>query len=351
MPHPVLQSSTSGFYIFADDAEQYGEGMPGLTISVSLSKLGGPFLSVATAVIGLGGGLYWIAPLAAHRDTLGEIAWRFTATGAVIAPRIERVVAVNDQLAAWGANTVAPDNDGIAAGKAAAEAAALLLDALTELDEDQLRLTAKAIELADVDLQPLLDAIGEVGSGAGDHAIVVNASSSGFGVRGVKVSIQGTTRHVTTGEEGSGQLNVAPGNYTLLVTPPDNYAPVANVQVTVPESATEPITVPIALAAAAVIAEPDDPTLCNVTVDVITQHGRRPDDAIVWAVPADKLPFAVESLVVTEAVTYTTNASGRAVLPLLQGEAVKIAVKFGEVQKVIDFTVPSQPTAKATVQV
>lgn len=103
MAHQVLQSSTDGFYIFADDATAFGEGLPGLVITVSLSKSGGTFSIVAPTITDLGGGVYWIAPIAAHRDTLGEIAWRFEAAGAVIAPRFERVVSVNDQLPAWGA--------------------------------------------------------------------------------------------------------------------------------------------------------------------------------------------------------------------------------------------------------
>lgn len=102
MPHPVLQSSTQGFYVFADDAESYGEGLAGLSITVSLSKSGGSYNAVSPTITDLGGGVYWVAPIAAHRDTLGEIAWQFAADGAVIAPRFERVVAVNDQSAHWG---------------------------------------------------------------------------------------------------------------------------------------------------------------------------------------------------------------------------------------------------------
>lgn len=102
MPHIITQNSTEGFYIFADDAESFGEGLAGLTITVSLSKLGGAFNVVSPTVTDLGGGEYWIAPIAAHRDTLGNIAWRFAANGAVIAPRFERVVVVNDQAVFWG---------------------------------------------------------------------------------------------------------------------------------------------------------------------------------------------------------------------------------------------------------
>lgn len=102
MPHQVLQSSTQGFYVFADDADAYGEGLSGLSISVSLSKGGGAFNAVSPTITDLGDGVYWVAPLAAHRDTLGEIAWKFAAAGAIIASRFERVVVVNDQVAEWG---------------------------------------------------------------------------------------------------------------------------------------------------------------------------------------------------------------------------------------------------------
>lgn len=161
MPHQVLQASTLGFYVFADDAESFGNGLAGLSLTVLLSKAGGPFLAVAPAIADLGGGIYWVTPLAAHRDTLGEIAWRFEADGAVIAPRFERVGVVSDQTPAWGANTIAPDNAAIGDARIAAAAAAGVLEALTELDDEQLRLTAKALELAGVDLQPVLDAIAE----------------------------------------------------------------------------------------------------------------------------------------------------------------------------------------------
>ena len=43
-----------------------------------------------------------MTPIAAHRNTLGRCCWQFSATDAVIAPRFEKVVAVNDQLAAFG---------------------------------------------------------------------------------------------------------------------------------------------------------------------------------------------------------------------------------------------------------
>lgn len=108
MLRSVLQNSTLGFYIFASDSTTPTTGKTGLTLTITLSKSGAAASTVAPSQSEIGNGLYWITPIAAHRDTLGEIAWQFSASGAIIAPRLEKVVAVNDQTAVWGANTVAP---------------------------------------------------------------------------------------------------------------------------------------------------------------------------------------------------------------------------------------------------
>ena len=103
MLRSVLQNSTAGFYIFASDSTVATTGKTGLTITATLSKSGGIASSVSPTITEIGNGVYWIAPIAAHRDTLGEIAWQFSATNAIIAPRFEKVVAVNDQVARFGA--------------------------------------------------------------------------------------------------------------------------------------------------------------------------------------------------------------------------------------------------------
>lgn len=104
MLRSILQNSTAGFYIFASDSTAPTSGKTGLTITATLSKAGGSANAVSPTITEIGNGLYWIAPIAAHRDTLGEIAWQFSATGAIIAPRLEKVVAVNDQTARFGAS-------------------------------------------------------------------------------------------------------------------------------------------------------------------------------------------------------------------------------------------------------
>lgn len=95
----------------------------------------------------------------------------------------EHVIVGYDPLAeAIGAATAAQANSiatNTVAARSAAEAAAVFLDSLTELDDDQLRLTAKALELADVDLQPVIDAINE--SEGADTAEIAAAVLAGLG--------------------------------------------------------------------------------------------------------------------------------------------------------------------------
>jgi hypothetical protein len=108
MEKSETQNSAAGFYIFASDETAPAEGLAGLagSITVALSKNGGNASAVAPTITqptGMVAGVYWVAPIAAHRDTLGRIAWSFSAAGAIIAPRLEKIVAADDQLAAFGA--------------------------------------------------------------------------------------------------------------------------------------------------------------------------------------------------------------------------------------------------------
>jgi hypothetical protein len=99
------QNATTAFLIFSDDQDAYGVGLAGLTITVELSKAGAAFASVTPTIADRGLGWYAITPTSAHRDTLGENTWRFSATGAVIAGRRELVGVASPDTAAWGALT------------------------------------------------------------------------------------------------------------------------------------------------------------------------------------------------------------------------------------------------------
>lgn len=85
------QNSTLGFPIFADDSGAIGTGKTGLTITATLAKNGGTASSVSPTITELGNGIYWVTPIAAHRNTIGCNVWQFAAAGSVIAPAFERI--------------------------------------------------------------------------------------------------------------------------------------------------------------------------------------------------------------------------------------------------------------------
>jgi hypothetical protein len=91
----AVQSDAEPFRIYAEDSLGTGNGVTGLTITATLCKNGAAsFSAVTPTYTDLGNGWYRVTPIAAHRDTLGESTWRFSATGAIIADRRE-IVKVN----------------------------------------------------------------------------------------------------------------------------------------------------------------------------------------------------------------------------------------------------------------
>jgi hypothetical protein len=91
----AIQNDAEPFRIYAEDSLRTGNGVTGLTITATLCKAGqSSFSAVSPTYADLGNGWYRVTPIAAHRDTLGESTWRFTATGSIIADRRE-IVKVN----------------------------------------------------------------------------------------------------------------------------------------------------------------------------------------------------------------------------------------------------------------
>lgn len=103
MEHYAQQNSTRGFYVFADDSAAFGTGKTGLTLTITLSKSGAAANSVSPTQSEIGNGWYWIAPSSSHRDTLGRNLWQFSATGALIAGRVEKIGLVDEEATAFGA--------------------------------------------------------------------------------------------------------------------------------------------------------------------------------------------------------------------------------------------------------
>lgn len=100
------QSTTSGFNVVMVSTADYYTGVTGLTLSVTLSKNGGTFASVSPTITERGNGLYFVEPLAAHRDTVGENLWHFTGTGAIPYDYPESIVANIVSDAVSGISTV-----------------------------------------------------------------------------------------------------------------------------------------------------------------------------------------------------------------------------------------------------
>jgi|GEM_PF-2137683 len=69
------------------------------------------------------------------------------------------------------------------AAKSASGTAAAILDELTEITDDQIRLTAKALEAADADLQPVLDAIADLPAAPNNLAVSIASLLSALSIR------------------------------------------------------------------------------------------------------------------------------------------------------------------------
>lgn len=124
MMRDVLQGTARRFKIYMADSTAPITAKTGLTsFTVYLAKDNGAETTVSPSIVERGHGWYEVTPITAHRDTLGENAWTFTAAGAVDFPYKETVVLYDAQLAAVGANTTAPDNAGITGARTAAESA------------------------------------------------------------------------------------------------------------------------------------------------------------------------------------------------------------------------------------
>jgi hypothetical protein len=68
-----------------------GQGVTGLTLTVTLSKAGAAYASISPTVTERGGGVYMVAYTTSHTDTAGALALRCTATGALPFDAIDQI--------------------------------------------------------------------------------------------------------------------------------------------------------------------------------------------------------------------------------------------------------------------
>jgi len=77
------------------DSTDHVSGKTGLSPSVSISKVGGTFATAGGTVSEVGSGWYKIALTATDTNTLGDLAYHITATGADPTDFVDQVIAVN----------------------------------------------------------------------------------------------------------------------------------------------------------------------------------------------------------------------------------------------------------------
>ena len=101
----VLQSTARKFKIYMADSSAPTTAKTGLSsFTVYLSKDGLAESTVAPSITERGHGWYEVTPLSAHRDTLGENAWTFAASGAIDFVMKETVIAIDQQVATQPVN-------------------------------------------------------------------------------------------------------------------------------------------------------------------------------------------------------------------------------------------------------
>jgi hypothetical protein len=411
MEHSQLQNSTQGFYIFADDSLALGTGKTGLTITATLSKSGGAANAIAPTYTEIGLGVYWVAPLAAHRDTLGRQAFLFAATGAVIAPRFEKVVAVNDQVASFGANTVAPDNAGIAAnGVAIAALSNTIFDSynvvhrqvgnetpvIFDWNSDDATITAtRSINggsfgnisgsitflytkngqhfyqlsyhvsdrpngtgnvLYQLDdglntrLLPVYIESSSVSAGEiGDYIIAATVTNSANSqtLNNVRIYIVGTSVSKLTNTLGVANLHVSSNTTYTLRV----FVPTGFEQIDDIEVEVEEDNIALPIELTPISVTPSlDINLSNVLVRVVDQYGAELDNALVWADIVNNIETVGDSLILDVSTRFPT-VDGEVTLELIRLKKYRINVGYENIVKTFLYTVPNNGSAIATLTV
>ena len=184
--------------------------------------------------------------------------------------------------------------------------------------------------------------------------VTIQRDTDSAPVSGAIVSIVGTAIKATTGTSGVVSLPVDDGSYTVRVSPPTGYDPVADTAVTV-SGGDESETIQLS---PQVIAVPLATDVCVVVVDVIDQQGGPVAGVHVTPVKEGDPAFANDAVIQHADSEYVTDAAGRATFPLIRGNefhtgtnaVYKITLSYEGRSKSFSFTVPDAATAVATAE-
>ena len=197
-----------------------------------------------------------------------------------------------------------------------------------------------------------LEVFGAVSGGGGGIGeflldVQVNSSVSGTpGVYGVYVIINGSLKRQFTDTLGEAIFRVEAGSYTLSFVVPPGYEPVPDLvvsnialdrEVTVTIS---PLSIPIL----------NDSLLCNCLLVVLDQLGEPIAGATITPAMVGLGTASGNSFVFNDPVTFTTDADGRAYMPLHRKQLYDFVINVdgvGETQLVR--RIPDLPTYRITV--
>ncbi len=122
----LKQSTATNIMVLMVDSTDHVTGKTGLTLTITASKNGAAFATITPTVTERGNGWYELALTTGHTDTLGDLAYHVTSSGADPADWTDRVVAYDPadagslglsalaviNVAKWGGNFVATDGSG-----------------------------------------------------------------------------------------------------------------------------------------------------------------------------------------------------------------------------------------------
>lgn len=318
MSRPVTRNSTGNLArvrVFDEDALPWtGLAYDAAGLQIWYTPLGGSPVQITLSIANWTErkhGWYEIAvPDAAYTGTAplqfsGEIT-----DGTVEAD--QHVIVGYDPLAeAVGANTIAPDNAGIAAAQLAAETSADLLGSMTGPNVRKLTFVAHTGE----------------------------DPETGSPVLGVQIWIAG--RVITTGTAGDAEIKLNPGTYNAVIISPIGFAVVADIEIVI---GAEDVTVPIAMVSTGSAVTPP-PGACAVTVPVVDQSGQPIEGVSVGAKLSDGYAVAADSMAINAADSMATDADGLVTLILLREQDYNLTAARDECSVTIKIRTPDAEAA------
>jgi hypothetical protein len=318
----VTQNSTDPFNVYF--------GVSGLTVTATLSKNGGAFNSVSPTITDRSNGYYSIAPISAHRDTIGENAWLFAASGQTSVPRVEQVGRTDFGLVAAGAPSGVEISDQIAIDIREYDGTNWE-GALTTI-QDGLA-TAAGVTAAKDEVIEAVEGI-EVGTGTGARPVTPTVRVSGSPLEGatIRFTLGAETYSGTTNSSGQVTFNLDDGTYTVSISKPGYSFAGTTLVVDGDES-------PIYTVTANSITTPTDPALATLVVKCVDEAGAIEPGAVVYVrltgIPAGSTGLSFDGI----SQEATANSEGNAVLTIVK--LAKYQIRRGETQQWKPFTAGS----------